>query len=522
MLPCVGHHIGSAPARFCRGNFATIHIFLFRMINEDCADSTQICRSMKANMGNPKFYAQIDWQDTYTHPIIMEAFSAIIPSFFYTLIDSIEELPAPETPFLQITSYETLAFEHLLEHPKTSIACSYIIRKALIRKHYLSHTIHSYLTKHPESRPKLLAPLTVDFEVDYAEFLDEALVEAYELHDAFARNEGKAVNDREWWILKPSMSDRGQGIRLFSTESELHDIFQRWEQDQSDSEDEDKDGGAEAQESPSDEGGPECGPALESKSRPDENEKPTNGVITSQLRHFVAQLYIPPLILPEYGNRKFHIRTYVLCVGALHVYVYKEMLALFAAVSYQAPGTPSPKAPDTSSERSETPTGGIDMLPHLTNTCLQSSASNSNPKVLPLHLLCGAVLTPSALSSIQNQICTATCHVFRAAVAQPTTFQPLPNAFEIFGVDWLVDPGMKVHLLEFNAYPDFGQSGEDGKKVVEGLWRGVFGIVLNGDAEGGKGLFGDLEVGETNRSERKGAAEQWGMEKVLDLDMGRR
>ncbi len=473
-------------------------------------------------MGNPKIYAQINWQDTYTHPIIMEAFSATVPSSVYQLIHSIEELPAPEAPFLQITSYETLAFEHLLEHPKTSIACSYIIRKALIRKHYLAHTIHSYLTKHPESEPKCLAPLTVDFDVDYAEFLDEALVEAYELHDAFARNEGKAPSDREWWILKPSMSDRGQGIRLFSTEAELHDIFQQWEEDQSDSEDEEENGGVDSQRSPSDEAEPECGPALKSKSLPHGNEKPENGIITSQLRHFVAQLYIPPLILPEYQNRKFHIRTYVLCVGALRVYVYKEMLALFASVSYQAPGAPSPKVSDSSSGISETPAGGIDMLPHLTNSCLQTSGSDSDPKVLPLHLLCGPVLTPSALSSIQNQICTATCHVFRAAVAQPTTFQPLPNAFEIFGVDWLVDPGMKVHLLEFNAYPDFAQSGEDWKKVVEGLWRGVLGIVLNGDAESGKGFFGDLEVGETNRGERKGAAEQRGMTKVLELDMGRR
>ncbi|KAL8926303.1 MAG: hypothetical protein Q9208_003025 [Pyrenodesmia sp. 3 TL-2023] len=475
------------------------------------------------NMERPKIYIHVDWQDSYTHPIIIEALSAAIPSSNYTLVYSVDELPSPQTPFLQITSYETLPFEHLLENPTTSLACSYIIRKALIRKHYLARTIHSYLTKHPISKLECLTPLTVDFDVDYAEFLDEALVEAYELHGAFAKNEGKAPYDREWWILKPSMSDRGQGIRLFSTEKELQDIFRQWEQDLSDSEGESEDGRVEIETSPSEGTGQGCGSVSTCNSQPEENKKPTNGIITSQLRHFVAQPYIPPLLLPEYQNRKFHIRTYVLCVGALRVYVYKEMLALFAAVPYQPPGSTSPRASDGPSETSETTTEDIDMLPHLTNTCLQiSSSSSSNPTVLPLHLLCATLLTPSAISSIHTQISTATAHVFRAAVAQPTTFQPLPNAFEIFGVDWLVDPDMKVHLLEFNAYPDFAQSGQEGRRVVERLWKGVLEVVLNGDGQGGEGFFGDMEFGGKGKGQGKGAAEQWGMEKVLDLDMGRR
>ncbi|KAL8752597.1 MAG: hypothetical protein Q9184_005677, partial [Pyrenodesmia sp. 2 TL-2023] len=296
-----------------------------------------------------------------------------------------------------------------------------------------------------------------------------------------------------------------------------------WEQDQSDSDDENEDSRVEIATLLSEGAGPGCHPTSTCDSQSEENEKLTNRIITSQLRHFVAQSYIPSLLLPEYQNRKFHIRTYVLCVGALRVYVYKEMLALFAAVPYRAPGSPSPQASNDSSDTSETPTEGIDMLPHLTNTCVQTSSSSpSTPKVLPLHLLCATSLTPSALSSISTQISTATSHVFRAAVAQPTTFQPLPNAFEIFGVDWLVDPDMRVHLLEFNAYPDFAQSGEDGRRVVEGLWRGVLEIVLNGDGQGGEGFFAGRGIGRENGDGGEGTAERWGMEKVLDLDMGRR
>ena len=98
--------------------------------------------------------------------------------------------------------------------------------------------------------------------------------------------------------------------------------------------------------------------------------------MTSHLRHFIAQPYIhPPLLLPPelvaaLGNRKFHIRTYVLAVGALKVYVYKDMLALFAAKPY----IPS-RAPDS--------VPNDDLSAHLTNTCLQSTGERV--RILMVH-----------------------------------------------------------------------------------------------------------------------------------------
>jgi tubulin--tyrosine ligase len=149
-------------------------------------------------------------------------------------------------------------------------------------------------------------------------------MEAYELGESLGKNEGLEPKDRTWWILKPGMSDRGQGIRLFSTLGELTEIFEAWDPE-SDDEDE------------------------------DEDEEAAGGgtdLMTSQLRHFVAQEYIhPPLLI---DSTKFHIRTYVLAVGGLQVYVYRNMLALFAPRPYVAPGEDS------------------DLSRHLTNTCLQS------------------------------------------------------------------------------------------------------------------------------------------------------
>ncbi|KAL8756498.1 MAG: hypothetical protein Q9199_002904 [Rusavskia elegans] len=455
--------------------------------------------SSQLNMNPPKFYAFIDYEDSYTHAIIRAAFSSMVSPEDYILIPTIDDLPSPSSPSFQIRSYESIPFQHLHDHTRTALANSYVIRKALIRKHYLAHTVRSYLVKYPDSELRNHVPVTVDFEVDYAEFLDEALVEAYELGESFMRNEGKDASDREWWILKPSMTNGGIGIRLFSTEQELHDIFNQWEVDQPKSEDEDD--AEEVQSATPD-------------AEPCKTRNFDSGIITSQVRHFIAQPYIHPLLLPEYQNRKFHIRTYVLSVGAVRVYVYTQMLALFAEVPYHAPGT------SVESQVNGDIKGTMDMRPHLTNTCLQATSSSTTPTVLPLNTLTSSLLPPPLLSSITTQIYTTTSTLFRAAVVQPTNFQPLPNAFEVFGLDWLVDPEGKVHLLEVNAFPDFKQSGkEEGRSVVEGLWRGVLGVVLMGAAEGG-GFFGLLS-GESGAG-KDDVERKWGMQEVLDLDMGRR
>jgi len=90
-----------------------------------------------------------------------------------------------------------LDFEHALQHQRTSQVCAYVIRKALIRKHYLSNTMSTWLVKHPESVLARHFRPCVHFELDYAEFLDEALVDAWDLNKSmFAlSNEGSAAID---------------------------------------------------------------------------------------------------------------------------------------------------------------------------------------------------------------------------------------------------------------------------------------------------------------------------------------
>ncbi|KAH8903189.1 sure-like protein [Coniochaeta sp. PMI_546] len=398
--------------------------------------------------------AVIDYEDDYVQPLLLDALTSLF-SNRYTLLGPTSSLasivPDSTTPkILQIAQYEKIDFEYAASHPQTTLVNSYMIRKALIRKHFLSSVVDNWVSKHPESILKTNVKRAEAFEVDYAEFLDDALVEAFDLRASLERNEeADKPEEREWWILKPSMSDRGQGIRLFSTMEDLQGIFDRWEEDMPDSDEEDEEG-------------------------EEEEEEGKDYITTSHLRHFVAQPYIhPPLLLPEMENRKFHVRTYVLTVGSLKVYVYKHMLALFAGKPYQPPCAAGDE--------------GVDLDAHLTNTCLQGPGARADSVVrfsdlpLPSSLLLGSGGEGAAHEAVLEQIKAITGDVFEAAArTMMVHFQPQANAFEAFGVDFLVDAGGRAWLLEINAFPDFKQTGDDPRlrDVVAGFWKGVLGVAV--------------------------------------------
>ncbi|KAF4595848.1 putative tubulin--tyrosine ligase PBY1 [Ophiocordyceps camponoti-floridani] len=367
--------------------------------------------------------AIVTYGDDYVQPLIVSALQSLFPDDTLNLVTEpqasdqglatiVETSSSPEPRILHISSYESIDFEYAASHPRSCLINSYMIRKALIRKHFLSTTVDHWAAKKPESALATHFKRCEAWELDYAEFLDDALVDAFDLRASFARNSSRLPTDEqqaEWWILKPGMSDGGQGIRLFSSMEELRAIFDEWEEGQPDSGDE------------------------------DDGDDEGDGVMAVHLRHFIAQPYIhPPLLLPS-DPRKFHIRTYVLCVGRLAIYVYKPMLALFAAKPYQPPRTHAPN--DTAS--------------FLTNTCLQPSSPPDS--VQPFWTL---NLPHASLDAIFGQICAVTADVFRAAAGvMPVHFQPLGNAFEVFGLDFLVDHRGKPWLLEVNSFPDFARTG---------------------------------------------------------------
>ena len=158
----------------------------------------------------------------YDDPLVAKLIHSSLSRYF-----NIENTSAAEAS-LQWSSYESISFETILSNHQT-LCNSYIFRKALIRKHFLANTIQNWLAKHPQSILNKSVPKTYLLECDYADYLDEALNECFELREELGR---------KLFILKPSMTDRGQGIRLFSTYEELQAIFEEFEGNDDDVDDE--------------------------------------------------------------------------------------------------------------------------------------------------------------------------------------------------------------------------------------------------------------------------------------------
>lgn len=314
--------------------------------------------------------------------------------------------------------YDDIDLDRVQQRDGSYLSCSFIYRKALIRKHYMSNTIAHYVAKNPSSILKFAYPESYNLEVDYAEFLDDSLDESFEL-----RNE--IENNNYVWILKPSMGDRAQGIRLFSTVDQLQQIF------------DDFDDGVETDNEEDEE-------VIET----DENR----GVVVSQMRHFVCQRYLEnPLLLDEYDQRKFHLRVYVLAVGAIKVYVYNSILVLFSESTYEQPAVTEQRIPLDS---------------HLTNTCAQDA---------PPDVLVGTFNNLKGISeqdkkNVFDKVCECTGELFKAAVTvDRINYQPIEHGIEFYGLDYLVADDLSIRLLEVNAYPDFKQTGSELKQIVGGL-----------------------------------------------------
>ena len=137
---------------------------------------------------------------------------------------------------IQWSSYDEL--DHSLihsDHPNV-LSSSYVIRKALIRKHFLSRCIRAYVTKHPDSVLKIAVPKTWEIDISFADELDELWAdELWDLSDILDRpTASPGADDDRWWILKPGMADRGMGIRVFNSKETLRRVLEDFDDSCSD------------------------------------------------------------------------------------------------------------------------------------------------------------------------------------------------------------------------------------------------------------------------------------------------
>ena len=140
--------------------------------------------------------------------------------------------------------------------------------------------------------------------------------------------------------------------------------------------------------------------------------------------------------------------------GNLRIHVYDGILALFASLAYDR---------DRSS---------YDRLRHITNTCAQTDSSlEEDDLVKEFFSLEG--MTDAVRAEIFEQIKSIVAEIFTGLHSEMTIFQPLKNAFEIYGFDFLLDENNRVYFLEANAYPDFKQTGDALSFLIKELFQNV-------------------------------------------------
>lgn len=188
-----------------------------------------------------------------TQSLVLKALKKVVPSL--EIVDAYPESGVT----IQWATYDAINHEATLAEPKNVLSSSYIIRKSLIRKHFLNRITQVYVTKNPNSVLARAIPQTWDFELAFADELDEQWQDdLYDLACQFKEH------PEHWWILKPGMADRGMGLRVFRTKDELSAILEDLEAGSNDDDDVDDDD--------------------------------SGGQLLSQLRHFVVQVRVYPII----------------------------------------------------------------------------------------------------------------------------------------------------------------------------------------------------------------------------------
>jgi hypothetical protein len=207
---------------------------------------------------------------------------------------------------------------------------------------------------------------------------------------------------------------------------------------------------------------------------------------TPHVREWVLQRYIErPLTVRGY---KFHLRVYVLCVGALQVYVFDQVLMLLAAHKYGT-GTSD------------------DIYSHLTNTARAVEDVNFSEKKfvkvlddLPhyMHRECPHLMQgmsgPALTQHLRKKVHEQTGALFKAFENEYTVFSPLPGCFELYGLDYMLDQDLNMSFLEANPGPDFKQTGGRLKGLIGQLWEQTLAITVDGCPGGAQNCAPDFTL----------------------------
>lgn len=348
--------------------------------------------------------------------------------------------PPPGFAVSQYCEYEDVEWDDVLGAAPKTLKCNcYCIRKGLTRKAALCQVVNRFLDNHSDSVLRRYFPPSAVISTrevfstetrqvswlnkyrDTKSLLNECLYEADELFSTDATT--------TTYLLKPSISSKGDAIQVFNGGKEEMRAILR---DHSD------------------------------------------------IHEWVLQRYVPNLLLLN-GNRKFHLRVFIVCVGALQVHLLTDYIAFFSSVPFR--GEEGAPADD-------------DHFMHITNAYHQKLhadfveedsfrssrelAEEIYVKEFPSRSV-DDLVSPSG--AVLSQIAACLRETFEALRSQPAVFQPLDNCYELFGLDFLLQEDLTPVLLEFNSGPDLDQAGDRLRPIIKALIGGVFDLGLDGRGE---------------------------------------
>jgi tubulin---tyrosine ligase len=333
----------------------------------------------------------------------------------------------PDAP-LQFVEYEAVDWDAVLKPPH-QVTNNLMVRKGLCRKANFARSMARHVARCGSGCPLAAAiPPTAVIDtvpvfhdrppwLDFRAAMADALCEADDLMTPAAAGAAAAApsGGDALWILKPSLANKAAGISIVRSLAEV-DAAVKAERD---------------------------------------------------VGQWVLQAYVDrPLLVG--GGRKFHLRVYALADGALDVHVLSQALVLLAVEPYARNDTAAVHA-------------------HITNTCVgvEHGGFDEGAHVRTLSELPGMLVAEGAVAdaaegearvaALRAGIAACVAHAFSAFESDVggRAFMPLPHAWELYGLDFLVTSDWGLALLEANPTPDIRQTGGRLDGVIADLLEGV-------------------------------------------------
>jgi len=176
---------------------------------------------------------------------------------------------------------------------------------------------------------------------------------------------------------------------------------------------------------------------------------------------WLLQQYVKDLLLLD--GRKCHLRVHAVAIGDSEVAVHRHSLVLPASLPFTTDGDSLTNLLIHATNVYQQKAGGGTANGSVTlaqaaeiwskQGCTSGLRGDAGGEALPL-------AAEELLERLEASIHEAVATIFLSAAQAPLGFFPLANCFQLFGIDFLVDSQLRLHVLEVNSDPSLSIFGE--------------------------------------------------------------